>query len=661
MPEKDNSHQRSTQVRKSSGRSRVIHGASLLTEHDVYLFKEGNHFGLYDNLGSHLRTVDGRGGTHFAVWAPNAEKVFVMGDFNGWRNDSHPLACRRDGSGIWEGFVPLVRKGARYKYFIVSQIGGYRADKGDPFAFYWELSPRTASRVWDLAYQWGDGDWMSARSRANSLGSPMSIYEVHLGSWQRVREEENRFLTYREIAPQLADYVKEMGFTHVELLPVMEHPFYGSWGYQTAGFFAPTSRYGSPQDFMYLVDHLHQKGLGVILDWVPSHFPADEHGLAFFDGTHLYEHADPRKGFHPDWKSILFNFGRNEVRSFLISNARFWLDHYHVDGIRVDAVASMLYLDYSRKEGEWIPNIYGGRENLEAIDFLRRLNEVLYAEFPDIQTTAEESTAWPMVSRPVHLGGLGFGLKWNMGWMNDTLDYFKKDPLYRKYHQNQLTFSIWYAFCENFILPFSHDEVVYGKGSLLAKMPGDDWQKFANLRLLLGYMYAHPGKKLLFMGSEFGQEREWDHEKSLDWNILQTEPHRSVRKWVQDLNETYRTEAALYDQDFVQEGFQWIDFHDADKSVIGFLRWGKSDAAPVLVVANFTPVPRHEYRVGVPRGGTWREILNSDAGEYGGSGLGNLGRVVTEPVSFYERFDSSLVLTLPPLAILFLKWESPEE
>jgi 1,4-alpha-glucan branching enzyme len=637
------------------GLSQIVHGPSLLTEQDIYLFKEGNHFDLSSKLGSHRMSVDGLEGVLFAVWAPDAESVAVMGDFNDWKTDSHPLSVRWDGSGIWEGFVPGLASGARYKYFIVTKDSDYRADKGDPLAFSWEISPRTASRVWDLEYTWGDEQWMKARAQTQGLDSPFSIYEVHLGSWQRVPEEENRFLTYRELAPRLISYVKEMGFTHVEFLPVMEHPFYGSWGYQTLGYFAPTSRYGTPQDFMALVDTLHQNGIGVILDWVPSHFPTDAHGLAYFDGTHLFEHADPRQGFHPDWKSDIFNYGRNEVRSFLISSARFWLDKYHADGLRVDAVASMLYLDYSRKTGEWIPNVHGGRENLEAIGFLRRFNEVAYADFPGTQTIAEESTAWPMVSRPTHVGGLGFGLKWNMGWMHDTLDYFSQDALFRRYHQNQLTFSIWYAFYENFILPLSHDEVVHGKGSLLAKMPGDDWQKFANLRLLLGYLYSHPGKKLLFMGSEFGQWREWDHDASLDWHLLQFGAHQAIKRWVQDLNFLYRTEPTLYDQDFAQQGFQWVDFHDAEKSVISFLRWSRSGEDPILVVGNFTPVPRYHYKVGVPYDGFWKEVLNSDAKDYGGSQLGNWGGVEAIPASFYGKFDFTLSLTLPPLAILFFK------
>jgi len=633
---------------------KVSHEVSLLTDQDIYLFKEGNHFRLYDKLGAHVTSVGGRAGTYFAVWAPNARSVSVVGDFNGWNPASHPLGLRWDGSGIWEGFIAGLGKGAIYKYHLVSQYRRYRVDKGDPFGLHWEVPPKTASIVWGLDYQWGDAEWMRNRHRANALGSPFSIYEVHLGSWRRVPEEGHRFLSYREMARPLAEYVKESGFTHVELLPVMEHPFYGSWGYQTVGYFAPTARYGSPEDFMYLIDYLHQSDIGVILDWVPSHFPADEHGLVYFDGTHLFEHADVRKGFHPDWNSYIFNYGRNEVRAFLISNALFWLEKYHADALRIDAVASLLYLDYSRKEGEWIPNQYGGRENIEAIHFLKRLNEVVYGTFPEVQTIAEESTAWPMVTRPLYVGGLGFGMKWNMGWMHDTLAYISKDPVHRKYHHDQLTFSIWYSFAENFVLALSHDEVVYGKGSLLGKMPGDGWQKFANLRLLLGYMYTHPGKKLLFMGGEFGQWREWSHEESLDWNLLQYTPHQGVQRWVQDLNRFYRKEPALYELDFERDGFEWIDFRDWENSLVSFIRRGKSTREIVLAVCNFTPVPRFGYRVGVPVGGFWKEVLNSDGREYGGSGLGNLGGVEAEPIPFHGR-PYSLSLTLPPLSIVCFK------
>ncbi|GKT10578.1 1,4-alpha-glucan branching protein GlgB [Desulforhabdus sp. TSK] len=636
--------------------NKVLYKGSLLTEHDIYLFKEGNHFKLFEKMGAHLVKVDGAEGTHFALWAPNAEAVSVIGDFNGWDRDSHSLQVRSDGSGIWEGFIPGLGNGTIYKYHIRSRENGYRVDKGDPFAFHWETPPKTASIVWDIQYEWGDDAWMKKRAAANALNAPHSVYEVHLGSWRRVPEEGDRSLSYREMADHLVAYVKDMGFTHVELLPVMEHPFYGSWGYQTVGYFAPTSRYGTPQDLMYLIDRLHQNDIGVVLDWVPSHFPSDEHGLSYFDGTYLYEHADPKKGYHPEWNSYIFNHGRYEVRSFLISSALFWLDRYRADGLRVDAVASMLYLDYARTEGEWLPNAYGGKENLDAISFIRRLNEVLYEHHPDVQTIAEESTAWPMVSRPAYLGGLGFGMKWNMGWMHDTLSYFSQDPVFRKFHHNQLTFSIWYAFFENFILPLSHDEVVYGKGSLLRKMPGDDWQKFANLRLLFGYMYSHPGKKLLFMGGEFGQWDEWYHEKSLDWNLLDLPPHVGMQRWVQDLNRAYRNEPALHALDFSYDGFEWIDFHDADSSIISFIRKDRASGDIILVAANFTPVPRTVYRVGVPRGGMWHELLNSDAEAYGGSGMGNLGGVEAFSLPCHGR-DQSVTLVLPPLGVVLLKSE----
>jgi 1,4-alpha-glucan branching enzyme len=632
----------------------VRHDVSRFTDYDIYLFKQGNHFRIYDKLGCHLMKADGRQGAYFAVWAPNAEHVSVIGDFNGWRPGAHPLAPRWDGSGIWEGFIPGLKKGDLYKYHIESKFG-YRGDKADPVGFFHEVPPRTASVVWDLGYEWGDSDWMRERKRRNSLDAPISIYEVHLGSWRRVPEEGNRFLTYRELAKFLADYVEDTGFTHVEFLPVMEHPLYGSWGYEITGYFAPTSRYGTPQDFMFLVDHLHQRGIGVFLDWVPSHFPKDDHGLFFFDGTHLYEHADPRKGIHPDWGTAIFNYGRHEVRNFLISSALFWLDKYHADGLRIDAVASMLYLDYSRKEGEWIPNEFGGRENLEAIAFIRRLNEIVYLNFPHVQMIAEESTAWPMVTRPTYAGGLGFGMKWKMGWMHDTLFYFSKDPIYRKYHHDQLTFSMWYAYTENYVLSLSHDEVVHGKRSLLEKMPGDDWQKFANLRLLFAYMYSHPGKKLLFMGGEFGQRREWNHEESLDWHLLQYESHRGVQRWVRDLNNFYRSEPAMHELDFDPAGFEWVDFSDWEKSIISCMRKGRSTDDIILIVLNFTPVPRHDYRIGVPRAGFWEEKLNSDAKEYWGSGVGNFGGVHTEQVPFHGR-PFSVRVTLPPLAGVFFKW-----
>ena len=634
----------------------VIHGPTLFTDYDIYLYKEGNFFRLYEKLGSQMMTVDNKEGTYFALWAPNAKRVSVVGDFNGWNPETHSLEVRWDGSGIWEGFIPGMGKGALYKFHIVSKYHNYIVDKGDPFGFYWEISPRTASVVWDLDYEWKDGEWMKNRNKHNNSNSPLSIYEIHIGSWRRATDDNNRFLSYREIAPYLVEYVKDMGFSHVEFLPVMEHPFYGSWGYQAVGYFAPTSRYGTPQDFMYLIDQLHQKGIGIILDWVPSHFPSDEHGLVYFDGTYLYEHGDPRKGFHPDWKSYIFNYGRNEIRNFLISNAFFWLEKYHVDGLRLDAVASMIYLDYSRKEGEWIPNEFGGRENIEAISFIKRLNEMVYGTFPDVQTIAEESTAWPMVTRPVYLGGLGFGMKWNMGWMHDVLDYISKDPIHRKHRHNQLTFSIWYSFFENFILALSHDEVVHGKSSLLGKMPGDDWQKFASLRLLIGFMYTHPGKKLIFMGGEFGQWREWTHEGSLEWHLLQYLPHQGVQKWVKDLNIFYGREPALYELDFEREGFEWIDFSDWEKSIISFLRKGKSSENTILVVCNFTPVARSGYRIGVPADGFWKEILNSDGREYGGSGQGNFGGVKTEPILIHGR-QNSISLNLPPLSILVFKKE----
>jgi 1,4-alpha-glucan branching enzyme len=625
----------------------------LLTDQDLYLFNEGSHYRIYDKMGAHPATHNGQAGTIFSVWAPNARSVSVVGSFNGWDPKTHPLESRGS-SGIWEGFIPGANHGDLYKFHIESRQNGYRVDKADPIGMLCEKPPRTASVIWNLDYQWNDRDWMQKRAERNSLRAPQAIYEMHLGSWMRVPEENNRPLTYRETAPRLAEYVNQMGFTHVEFLPIMEHPFYGSWGYQTTGYFAPTSRYGSPQDFMYLVDYLHQRGIGVILDWVPSHFPSDGHGLAYFDGTHLYEHADARQGFHPDWKTYIFNYGRAEVRSFLVSSAMFWLDKYHADGLRVDAVASMLYLDYSRKQGQWIPNKFGGRENLEAIDFLRRFNQETYKEHADIQTTAEESTSWPMVSKPVYLGGLGFGEKWDMGWMHDTLKYFQNDPIHRKYQHNLLTFRMLYSWHENFVLPLSHDEVVYGKGSLIGKMPGDEWQKFANLRLLFAYMYAQPGKKLLFMGGEFGQVREWAHDSSLEWDVLQYPVHRGVQVWMEQLNRKYRNEPALHVFDNDPAGFEWVDVNDNAMSTISLLRKSEKPEDTVLAVFNFTPVPRIGYRVGVPHGGYWREMLNSDAREYGGSGMGNLGGVQAEEITQHGR-PFSLKLTLPPLAALFLK------
>ena len=623
-----------------------------LTAHDAYLFREGTHARLYERLGCHLGAKGG--GARFGVWAPNARAVSVIGDWNGWRAGADALAPRDDQSGIWEGTVRGAERGQAYKFRIESSVGGQVGEKADPFAVASELPPATASRAWTLEYDWGDAEWMRTRGPKNALDAPMSVYEVHAGSWRR---KDGAFLGYRALAHQLAAYVQDMGFTHVELMPITEHPFYGSWGYQTTGYFAPTARYGTPQDFMYLVDHLHQAGIGVILDWVPSHFPADAHGLAFFDGTHLYEHADPRQGFHPEWNSSIFNYGRNEVRAFLLSSALFWLDKYHVDGLRVDAVASMLYLDYARKDGEWIPNRYGGRENLEAITFLRALNEAVYRDHPDCFTVAEESTAWPMVSRPTWLGGLGFGLKWNMGWMHDTLAYFREDPVHRKYHHGRLTFSLIYAFNENFALPLSHDEVVHGKGSLVGKMPGDTWQQFANLRALYGYMWGHPGKKLLFMGGEFGQRREWTHDGELEWWVCERPEHEGVRRWIADLNRVYRDEPALWQVDFSHEGFEWIDANDAEHSVIAFLRKPKAAGAMVVVACNLTPVPRENAVLGVPRPGAWREILNSDARAYGGAGWGNLGAVEAAPLAAHGR-PYSLTLTLPPLATLLLRSEA---
>ena len=631
---------------------RVRGDVTLLSDSDLYLFNEGSHFNLAAKLGAHPHTVDGDAGTCFAVWAPDAERVAVIGDFNDWDPDTHRLAPRGS-SGIWEGFIPGVGRGARYKYRVLSRYNGYEVSKADPFGFRHEEPPKTASVVWDLDYEWGDADWMANRARRNSLAAPMAIYEMHIGSWRRDPADSRRWLSYRELAPWLVEHLVRSGFTHVEFLPVMEHPFYGSWGYQITGLFAPTSRYGTPQEFMFLVDALHRAGIGVILDWVPSHFPTDEHGLAYFDGTHLFEHADPRQGYHPDWGSYIFNYGRKELSSFLISNALFWLDKYHADGLRVDAVASMLYLDYSRKEGEWVPNRFGGRENLDAIDFLRRCNLEVYRAHPDAQTIAEESTAWPMVSRPTYVGGLGFGLKWDMGWMHDTLEYMRHDPIHRAYHHNEITFRQIYAFHENFVLPLSHDEVVHGKGSLLGKMPGDDWQRFANLRLLLAYMWAQPGKKLLFMGGEIGQWREWRHDESLDWHLLDYPPHQGVARLVVDLNRLYRDEPALHELDCDARGFEWVDCNDAHASVLTFLRKALA-GPPILVACNFTPVPRLGYVVGVPTGGWWRELLNSDGQEYGGAGMGNGGGLAAVDVPAHGR-PFSLGLTLPPLATVFLK------
>ncbi|HEX5471494.1 MAG TPA: 1,4-alpha-glucan branching protein GlgB [Lacipirellulaceae bacterium] len=631
----------------------VVYGRSPMSDDDIYLFNEGTHYELWKRLGSHVMFDGNVTGAHFAVWAPNAERVSVIGPFNDWDNHRHPLRPRGT-SGIWEGFLPHIEPGTLYKYHIVTRGGGYEVDKADPFAFMQECAPGRASLVWELGYDWNDSEWMASRAGRNNLQAPISIYEMHLGSWRRNHQDGNRPLNYREIAFDLAEHVRRLGFTHVEFMPVMEHPFYGSWGYQTTGYFAPTCRYGTPQDFKFLVDYLHQQDIGVILDWVPSHFPSDEYGLAYFDGTHLFEHADPRQRVQPDWNSYVFNYGRSEVRSFLISSALYWLEEYHADGLRVDAVASMLYLDYSRKAGEWVPNKFGGRENLDAIDFLRQFNAAVYARQPDVQTYAEESTAWPMVSRPTYLGGLGFGLKWDMGWMHDTLAYMSNNPIHRKYHHGQLTFRMIYAFSENFVLPLSHDEVVHGKGSLLGKMAGDEWQKFANLRLLLAYMYASPGKKLLFMGTELSPWEEWQHDNELPWVSLEDPRRRAFERWLIALNEAYRNEPALCELDCEPSGFEWIDTNDSERSVISFLRKSPGGREQIAVICNFTPIPRHNYRVGAPRGGYWRELLNSDALEHGGSGHGNLGGVEASPVHCHGRMHS-LTLTLPPLGAVFLK------
>jgi 1,4-alpha-glucan branching enzyme len=631
-----------------------------LTDLDLHLLGEGTHYRLYDKLGAHPARVSGVDGYRFAVWAPNARRVSVVGDWNVWDGRRHPMRLH-PANGIWELFVPGVGDHARYKFEILSASGAPLALKADPFAFAFEPdTPRTAAVTAPLNRRaWGDQTWMAERGRRHQLGEPLSVYEVHLGSWRRVPEEGDRFLSYRELAPRLADYVTAMGFTHVELLPVMEHPFYGSWGYQTIGYYAPTRRYGEPDDFMAFVDHLHQRGIGVILDWVPAHFPQDPHGLAYFDGTHLYEHADPRMREHPDWGTRVFNYGRTEVANFLIGNALFWLDRYHLDGLRVDAVASMLYLDYSRKPGEWIPNVHGGRENLEAIAFVKRLNEVVYGAHPDVLMVAEESTSWPQVSRPVYLGGLGFGLKWNMGWMHDVLDYIRHEPVHRKYHHNQLTFGMLYAWTENFVLPLSHDEVVHGKGSLIGKMPGDEWQRFANLRLLYGFMWAYPGKKLLFMGGELGQSSEWDHDRSLDWHLLEAGPyHRGLQRLVADLNRLYRDEPALHEGDADPAGFRWMDCADADQSVVAFCRFARDESGVVLCAANFTPVVRARYRIGVPRAGFYVEAVNTDSEHYGGSNVGSGPGTRSEPIPCHGQ-PWSVSLTLPPLGALLLRWAGP--
>ncbi|MEM1257859.1 MAG: 1,4-alpha-glucan branching protein GlgB [Bacteroidota bacterium] len=624
---------------------------SLFTEFDVNLFKSGKHFRLYEKLGSHLVELNGEKGTYFAVWAPTAKSVSVIGDFNYWVEGSHELFVRWDESGIWEGFIPGIEKGAKYKYKIHSHNNDIKTEKADPFARYCEQPPKTASMVWDAQYQWNDKKWMDTREKHNNLDKPYSVYEVHLGSWKKKNGWES--LSYVEASSELVGYVKKMGFTHVEFMPIMEYPFDPSWGYQLTGYFAPTSRFGKPEDFKLLVDKFHQAGIGVLLDWVPSHFPEDAHGLGFFDGSHLYEHPDRRKGYHPDWKSLIFNYGRNEVRAFLISNAVFWLDQYHVDGLRVDAVASMLYLDYSREDGEWEPNMYGNNENLEAMSFIREMNQEVYASFKGIQTIAEESTAFTGVSKPVHYGGLGFGMKWMMGWMHDTLEYFKKEPVFRKHHQGDITFSMTYAFTENFMLPFSHDEVVYGKNSLIYRMPGDEWQRFANLRLLFGYMFTHPGANLIFMGGEFGQTSEWNFQESLDWHLLDYEFHQGVQKVVQDLNKIYKAQPALYEKQFSPEGFEWIEWNDSENSVLTYVRKGHDSKEDLVVMANFTPVPREKYRVGVPRSKQLRLLFNSDDIKYAGSGIAK--KTVKPTKKAWNGRENSIEVHLPPLGLLIYK------
>jgi 1,4-alpha-glucan branching enzyme len=640
-------------MKKTKKEESLPESFTLLTDFDIHLFRSGKHFKLYEKLGAHVVEFNGQQGTYFAVWAPNATAVSVIGNFNYWQNGQYKLNPRWDESGIWEGFFAGIGKGEAYKFAIHSNTGEY-LEKADPFAFYAEVPPRTASIIWEQEYKWKDQAWLKKRKDSAGSAKPYSVYEVHFGSWRRKPEEGNRSLTYAEMAKELVEYVKEAGFTHVEFLPMMEHPFFGSWGYQLTGYFAPTSRFGEPQEFMHLIDAFHEAGIGVILDWVPSHFPGDAHGLYKFDGTNLYEHADPRKGFHPDWSSYIYNYGRNEVRSFLISNALYWLDRFHIDGLRVDAVASMLYLDYSRKAGEWIPNEHGGNENLEAISFLKEFNEVVYGAHPDVVTIAEESTAWPGVSKPTYLGGLGFGQKWMMGWMHDTLHYFKDDPIYRKYHQNEITFSIMYAFTENFMLPLSHDEVVHGKGSLFGRMPGDEWKRFANLRLMYTYMFTHPGTKLLFMGGEFGQSSEWNHDGSLDWHLLQYDFHKGVLSLMKDLNKFYKSEPAMYQFSFSERGFEWVDYSDGENSVMIFMRKGEQKEDSLIVICNFTPEVRHQYRIGVPFRGTWKEVFNSDNLKYGGSGMSNAGLQYTSPVKYHGK-DYSVALQLPPLAITVLK------
>jgi len=628
---------------------------SLFTDFDINLFKSGKHYKLYEKFGSHITTLDSKEGTYFAVWAPSAKSVSVVGDFNYWTEGEHQLNVRWDESGIWEGFIPNVGKGTVYKYKIQSNHNNITTEKADPYARRNEHPPKTASIVWEDAYTWDDTQWMKKRKKNNALDAPFSVYEVHLGSWKK-QLEENRFLSYVELADQLVSYVKEMNFTHVELMPVMEYPYDPSWGYQLTGYFAPTSRFGYPEEFKLLIDNLHQNDIGIILDWVPSHFPEDAHGLGFFDGTCVYEHPDKRKGFHPDWKSLIFNYGRNEVKSFLISNALFWLDQYHADGLRVDAVASMLFLDYSREDGEWEANIYGGRENLEAITFMKEMNEAVYGTFPDVQTIAEESTSFPMVSKPTSMGGLGFGMKWMMGWMHDTLEYFSKEPIYRKHHQNDLTFSMTYAFTENFMLPLSHDEVVYGKQSILNKMPGDEWQKFANLRLLYSYMFTHPGTNLLFQGAEFGQSSEWNFQQSLDWHVLQYDVHKGVQTLIKDLNIFYKKQPALYQKQFSNEGFEWIDYNDAENSVLVYIRKGNKASDDLIIACNMTPIPRENYKIGLPKKGKLTEVFNSDLKKYNGSGTVK-NNIVTSKAKTWQYRKQSAQINIPPLAMVAFKYQ----
>jgi 1,4-alpha-glucan branching enzyme len=660
--------------RKTSQEKTVMTEAeqeSIFSDFDLYLFGQGKHYHLYERMGAHPRILNGVAGVHFAVWAPNALTISVIGDFNEWNRSTHQMHIRHQDLGVWECFIPGLKAGSLYKFAIYSRYNNYTADKSDPYAFASELRPNTASIVTDIKqHQWKDEAWMQAREQRQWLNAPVSIYEVHLGSWKHKPErhiegavEEDRFLTYRELAEDLGPYVKQMGFTHIELLPVMEYPYDGSWGYQVTGYYAPTSRFGTPEDFQYFVDYMHQLGIGVILDWVPGHFPKDGHALSYFDGTHLYEYSDPRKGEHKEWGTLVFDYGRSEVRNFLIANAIFWLREYHVDGLRVDAVASMLYLDYLRPSGEWAANQYNGREHLEAIDFIRLLNEAVYDQMPGTLTIAEESTSWPLVSRPTYVGGLGFSMKWNMGWMHDMLDYMHMDPIHRRYHHNNITFSLMYAFSENFVLPLSHDEVVHLKGSLIKKMPGDLWQRFANLRAFFGYMWGHPGKKVLFMGGEFAQWGEWNYKQSLDWHLLAapSDPrHVQLQTFVSDLNQLYQQEPAFSELDNDPGGFSWIDPHDSDNSVISFMRRGRDADSTLVFVCNFTPMPRHGYRLGVPFAGNYEELLNSDAERYGGSGLENRQEMPSGPMT-WQSCPHSILLTLPPLSTIILQKRRSEE